>query len=330
MRVAKWMLGTGLCLSLSLASCDCGGTDVADAGGHDALVHDSGRVDSAVIDATTADTTHADTTAADTAATDSAVSDMAVGDTALTDTALTDTALTDSALTDTAVTDTAVTDTAVTDTAVTDTAVSDTAVTDTVATDTAVTDTAATDTAATDTAATDTVATDTALTDTTIADTAAADTTSADLATLDGAGSSDGGGSACVTIAELRAMADGPVDVVTCPAYVTYLRFIGFYMQEVREGPGIMVQTGNTIDPAQDLGLAIGNRITLHVTQLDTVFGSRVISWNGASSIASNDQQTHDVSTDIAQDLSAGAGTAIGEEMESELVVLDTATVVSG
>ncbi|MFH1811418.1 MAG: hypothetical protein ABIJ09_21940 [Pseudomonadota bacterium] len=62
-----------------------------------------------------------------------------------------------------------------------------------------------------------------------------------------------------------------------------------------------------------------------------TCMGSNAtISWNGASSVLTNDQQTYDVSTHIAQDLSAGAGTAIGEALEAELVVLDTATVVSG
>lgn len=126
------------------------------------------------------------------------------------------------------------------------------------------------------------------------------------------------------TIAELRAMADGPVNALLEDVYVTYVRTKGFYVQSIPTGPAIYYYT-NTVDPVT-LGIVAGNKIDLHVTELGSYNGLREIV---AAAVDANDGGSYPVDG-MAQDLSAGAGIPPGEDHESELVKLTGVTVMSG
>ncbi len=155
--------------------------------------------------------------------------------------------------------------------------------------------------------------------DSAVASDAAVDADSA--VTGDAASGSDAGEPLEVSLAELRAMLDGVVDVVLSDVYVTYVRDVGYYLQAEQTGPAIFVYTSSV--PT----VAVGNRISLAVTELATYGGLKEIV---AASVLGNDHGSFDVHTNLAQDLAAGSGLLVDENLESELVVVGPATAVSG
>lgn len=137
--------------------------------------------------------------------------------------------------------------------------------------------------------------------------------------------SGDAAGVPTTTIADLRGMATAtPTDVNyrLDDVYVTYLRTAGYYVQAAQSGPGIYVYATPTSH-----GVAIGNKISLLVTRIQLHYGIAEIS---QSSVITNDQGSYDVANNLRQMLSGGAGTAPSADIESELVGLTNATIVSG
>ncbi|MFH1807380.1 MAG: hypothetical protein ABIJ09_01445 [Pseudomonadota bacterium] len=126
----------------------------------------------------------------------------------------------------------------------------------------------------------------------------------------------------CSTIADLRAATPGPVNMVLCDVLVTYTRTLGFFVQAAASGPAVFV----FLNPAAQ-GVVAGHRISLHVTETMD-FENMLEVTQGA--VLSNDLQIHDVQGSLRQNMSLGAGVAPGESLESELVGLSGATVVSG
>jgi hypothetical protein len=125
------------------------------------------------------------------------------------------------------------------------------------------------------------------------------------------------------TIADLRAAADGAVGpFVLEGVYVTYVRFIGYYIQAEAAGPAIFVYTDD-VTPT----VTVGNRIDLVVTAVGSYHGSKQIT---GATITHNDGGSYDVLANLAQTLSTDAGIAPSEEYESELVRVTGLHVVSG
>lgn len=122
-----------------------------------------------------------------------------------------------------------------------------------------------------------------------------------------------------VSIAELREMPDGPVDVVLEPTYVTYVRGINpatTYFQTDAPGPAIAVFRGVAEPP---LEVMVGNRIEFHVTSVETFNGNKQI--DGEVLLAEDD--AFDVNT-LAQLLTV----VPDETFESELVRIRGATIM--
>jgi hypothetical protein len=119
-----------------------------------------------------------------------------------------------------------------------------------------------------------------------------------------------------MTIAELRALPDGPTNVRLEPARVTYIRNRSPHLQVNTVGPAIFVFVpANAPSP----GLEIGNTVELHVTEVSTFEGNRQIS---TMTVLSNDNGNFDVST-LVQTLT----NAPNEDLESELVRIQRGSV---
>jgi hypothetical protein len=120
-----------------------------------------------------------------------------------------------------------------------------------------------------------------------------------------------------VTMTELRALPDGPVNVALEPSRVTYLRNRNIHLQATTVGPAIsmFVPAGVPLPMA-----TIGNTIELHVTELTTFEGNKQIT---KATLVSNDDANTDVSG-LIQTLV----TAPNEDLESELVKIARGTVV--
>jgi hypothetical protein len=130
-----------------------------------------------------------------------------------------------------------------------------------------------------------------------------------------------GGNGADVTITELRGMAPGAIDRTLRDVYVTYVREVGYTVQKDAAGPAIYVYTNAAP------GVSVGNMVTIGVTEVDDYNGLAEIT---GSSVVSNDNGTYDVDANLSQDISTGAGTALSEDLESELVNLTGVSVIEG
>ena len=80
------------------------------------------------------------------------------------------------------------------------------------------------------------------------------------------------------------------------------------------------------LDPARP-GVFAGDKVTLHVTTIDTEDGNKTIT---EATVVANDEGGADVETQLAIDLAAGEGIAPSKDFESRLVKLSKATVVVG
>ncbi|MBW2702386.1 MAG: lamin tail domain-containing protein [Deltaproteobacteria bacterium] len=136
----------------------------------------------------------------------------------------------------------------------------------------------------------------------------------------------DGAGacvSNCDSMADIRAQADGPLDtpIQICPAYVTYLTDTGFFLQKDPEGPAIYSFEG--WDWNADNLLAVGDYITMPITELTTYFGLKEITDHDTIEVLT----TGNSIDSLIQDLSAG--TVPSEDLESEIVSLTEATITA-
>jgi hypothetical protein len=120
-----------------------------------------------------------------------------------------------------------------------------------------------------------------------------------------------------VTLTELRALPDGPVNVALEASRVTYLRNRNVHLQANTVGPAIFIFVPAGATPPM---ATIGNTIELHVTELATFEGNKEIT---RATIIANDNANTDV-TGLAQTLT----TAPNEDLESELVKIARGTVV--
>jgi hypothetical protein len=123
-----------------------------------------------------------------------------------------------------------------------------------------------------------------------------------------------------LSISELRALPDGPVDVRLEPTHVTYVRQANgttIFLQTEVLGAAIAVFKGTAEPP---LEVAIGNRIELQVTSLTTFGGNKEI--NGEL-VLDNDEGAFDVNN-LVQLLTV----VPDEELESELVRIVGGTIV--
>jgi hypothetical protein len=129
----------------------------------------------------------------------------------------------------------------------------------------------------------------------------------------------DGDGAGCNSIAEVRAAADGDVDLMLCNVTVTYVAYSGYFVQDAQTGPAIQIYEGGTWTP----DVTVGDEISMHVTRLTTFHGSKEVNLHDAVIVHSSG---NDVSL-LEQDLSAG--TPPSEDLEAELVRVIHATVTS-
>lgn len=104
------------------------------------------------------------------------------------------------------------------------------------------------------------------------------------------------------------------VSLTVDDVYVTSVRSSGYTLQRRREGPAVFVYAGSGQVPA---GLAVGNKLSINVHAVSRYRGLDQIT---DLTVAANDGVAHDVVAGLSQDLSAGAGTILGEDTESELV----------
>jgi len=121
-----------------------------------------------------------------------------------------------------------------------------------------------------------------------------------------------------VTLAQLRALPDGPVNVILEPSRITYVRAgRNFHIQADAPGPATSVFTAATGTPPG----VIGNTIEIHVTELATFDGNKQIMTTAA---VDNDNIVASVS-DLAQTLTV----VPSEDLESELVKIERGTVTA-
>ncbi|MFZ9890063.1 MAG: hypothetical protein ACO3JL_21405, partial [Myxococcota bacterium] len=147
------------------------------------------------------------------------------------------------------------------------------------------------------------------------------------------AGSSNDAGSSTGTtdetiasvLARFPANGDQPAELeeplVVRDVYVGYVREKGFTVQQNPSGPALYVYTATT--PT----VAPGNKIDLEVKGLFNFEGLPEVD---DYSILANDNGNYDVSSNLSQDLGAGAGTSVGASLLAELVQVSAATVVGG
>ncbi len=74
-------------------------------------------------------------------------------------------------------------------------------------------------------------------------------------------------------------------------------------------------------------GVFVGDRVSLHITKIDTRDGNKAIT---KATLIANDEGGADVGGGLALDLAAGEGVAPSAQLESRLIKLSEATVVSG
>jgi len=120
------------------------------------------------------------------------------------------------------------------------------------------------------------------------------------------------------TIADVRAAADGAIDIMLCNVFVTYVFEDGYFIQVEATGPGIEVYEGTSWTP----DVAVGDEINMHATN--------VTSYNGTKEIDAHDAVVqvstgNDVTT-LIQALST-LDVSPSEDLESELVSVIGATV---
>lgn len=127
-----------------------------------------------------------------------------------------------------------------------------------------------------------------------------------------------GTGGASLSLKDLRALPDGSVDATVTGVYVTYVRSNSYLVQAVQPGPAIMVFEGKVPTVVR------GNKLDLWVKELGSFNGQKQVT---SHEILTNDGGNFDVVTNLAQTISAGAGTALSEDFESELVAINNATV---
>jgi hypothetical protein len=124
-------------------------------------------------------------------------------------------------------------------------------------------------------------------------------------------------------VAELRASAEGPVNVLLCNVAVTYVYVDGFFVQESAEGGAMSVYVGKTDgDPANwpYAAPSVGDVLNIQVTEFGSFKGHQQIT----ASLPPEAAGTTDVSA-YALDLSEG--TLPSEELESRLVMVTGATI---
>jgi len=80
------------------------------------------------------------------------------------------------------------------------------------------------------------------------------------------------------------------------------------------------------LEPARP-GVFVGDKVSLHITRIDTKDGNKAIT---KATVIANDQGGADVGGELAIDLANGEGTAPSKALESRLIKLSEATVVSG
>jgi hypothetical protein len=124
-------------------------------------------------------------------------------------------------------------------------------------------------------------------------------------------------GPTCATIGKLRSTGDGPADMEICPAVVTYVSYLGYFIQAEMEGPAIMVYEGTTWIPY----VTVGDEVAMRVTSLTTFYGTKEINGHGPVTVLT---RGNDVNA-LVQDLSSG--TTPGEDLESEIVRVTNARV---
>jgi len=121
----------------------------------------------------------------------------------------------------------------------------------------------------------------------------------------------------CTPIEVLRSTGDGPVSLNICPALVTYVSYLGYFIQSDPEGPAIMVFEGTSWTP----DVEVGDEITMRVTSLTTFEGTKEINGHGTVNVLSSG---NDVDS-LIQDLSSGIEPS--ENLESEIVRIEGAIV---
>lgn len=74
-------------------------------------------------------------------------------------------------------------------------------------------------------------------------------------------------------------------------------------------------------------GVMAGDKVTLHVTEVDTRYGNKAIT---KSTVMASEEDSLDVDRELKLDLAEGEGTAPSAEFESKLVRMNNAKIVSG
>ncbi len=125
------------------------------------------------------------------------------------------------------------------------------------------------------------------------------------------------GGPSCATISALRSAGDGPVDMQMCPAFVTYVTYLGYFLQTNKDGPAIMVFEGTEWVP----DVIVGDQVEMRVSSLTTYRGTKEINGHGPVTIITRGTDIGDLVQDIA------SGIMPGEELESEIIRVENAMV---
>jgi hypothetical protein len=120
-------------------------------------------------------------------------------------------------------------------------------------------------------------------------------------------------------LAALACAADGPVAETLCEALVTYVYPNGFFLQAGPTGPAIGFYEGTSWTP----DVAVGDRLTVRVTELGSFHGTKQVAAHEPVTIVSRANPVDG----LIQDLSAGVAPA--EDLESELVRVTDATVTA-
>ncbi len=121
------------------------------------------------------------------------------------------------------------------------------------------------------------------------------------------------------SIADVRAAAEGVVDLTICNAVVTYISDSGYFLQTDPAGPAIQVVEMPNWTP----DVAVGDLLTMHVTAVATYFGMQQIQDHDPVTT----QTTGLDVTSLVQDLTSGA--FLDESFESELISLTGALVTA-
>ncbi len=174
--------------------------------------------------------------------------------------------------------------------------------------------------------------TDTGGRDAPVADAPIADATPSDMSTGDAPdtaadtsvpdATSDSGGPDCDTIAQLRALPEGDVELEICDVVVTWVTSSGFFLQTKRaEGPAVFSYEGDGWDNPD--GLVSGDTVTIPVTEFGSFRGTQQIVAHGAIVVTATGYPAQT----LFQNLSSGI--APSEELESEVVEIRSGVVRS-